>query len=166
MIVFLVLGGLVTYGIHWFQSWRHQPTEARRLAEAASVVGFVRTAIIDVSDGDNPPHATAFFIGPAPKPDALAVVSVPTIKLSPLEPPPYMSELEKKKYDDSDFAVAYGKRPDGCGAGVAFISNPKQWEYSLRGQHMIEVISPEQIESVRRGASVFMELAIGNCGWQ
>jgi len=97
-LILLVVGGLLAFGYHRFVAWRDRPSEARRIAETTTVAGFVRTAIVDESDGDNPPYANAYFIGPAPKPDPVAVVSVPTIQLREAGSPPIAPEWDKARY--------------------------------------------------------------------
>jgi|GEM_PF-5735592 len=52
-LVLLVVACLLAFGYHRFVAWRDRPSEARRIAEAATVVGFTRTAVVDISDSSN-----------------------------------------------------------------------------------------------------------------
>ncbi|MFX0574847.1 hypothetical protein [Nocardia nepalensis] len=157
----VIVGGLLAFGYHRFEVWRDRPSEARRIAEAATVAGFVRTAVVDASDGDNPPYANAYFIRPAPKPDPLEVV-VPTIQLSAVAPLPAPEPWEKPRIYD---VVAKGKRPDGCEASVTVVSDPKPTVRDIRGEHSISILTPEQLDEVRKGTKVFIQLTVVNCGW-
>ncbi|MEC3918748.1 hypothetical protein [Nocardia sp. CDC160] len=80
----LIVLGLVAFGYHRLE-YERRGDEAHRIVEQATVAGFTRTGIINIDDGDNPPLAQAYFIGPAPKPDVVTVVSVPTIQLKQVE---------------------------------------------------------------------------------
>jgi hypothetical protein len=161
-VAVLVVVGLLAFGYYRFEAWRNRPSEARRIADAATVAGFARTAVVDVPDGDNPPEAAAYFIGPVPKPDPLAVISVPTIQLNAIAPPPAPEPWEKPRYD---VAVAKGQRPDGCGATVVFDSDPRPSTLDLRGEHSITILTAEQLAEVHNGTRVFIELMVGGCGW-
>jgi hypothetical protein len=161
--VLLIVVGLLTFGYYRFQAWRYRTGEARHIAEAATVAGFVRTAVVDESDGDNMPDAAAYFIGPAPKPDPLAVVSVPTIQLEAADPAPVAPEWDKARYAGLDFPVAKGQRPDGCYVAVTFVSNPKPPTLDLSGKHSITILTAEQLAEVRNGTRVFIELSVSGC---
>jgi hypothetical protein len=160
--VVLIIGGLLAFGYYRFEAWRFRTGEAKRIAEAATVAGFVRTAIVDMPAGDNLPNATAYFIGPAPRPDPLAIVSVPAIPLkaadAPVAPP-----WDPNEYVGIDYPVATGRRADGCYASVAFISNPKLSVNDFR-RHSIAILTPEQLDEVRNGTKVFIQLYVSGCG--
>jgi hypothetical protein len=152
--VLLIVVGLLDFGYYRFEAWRNRPSEARRIAEAATITGFVRTAVVDVPDS-NATYADAYFIGPAPKPDTMPVVSVPTIQLNAVPPPPASPEWVYRS-----IPVTKGERPDGCGATVAYTmhlnSDPRRSEFNL---------TAEQLDEVRNGTQVFIELSVGGCGW-
>lgn len=161
-VLLVIVGLLVSSGCSRGQVEQDSPSEARRIAEAATVAGFVRTVVVDVSDGDNPPYASAFFIGPAPRPDAVAVVAVPSIQLNAIAPPPAPQSWEKPR---SYLVAAKGQRQDGCKASVTFDSDPKPSVSHIRGEESISVLTAEQLDAVRNGTQVFIELSIGGCGW-
>ncbi|MFE9324656.1 hypothetical protein ACIHDR_17435 [Nocardia sp. NPDC052278] len=158
----LIVGGVLAFGYYRIEAWRFRTGEAKRIAEAATVTGFVRMAIVDVPDGDNLPNAAAYFIGPAPRPDPLAVVSVPTIPLTAADPP-VAPAWDPTKYVGIDYPVATGRRADGCYASATFITNPKPSVEDFR-RHSIAVLAPEQLDEVRKGSKVFIELDISGCG--
>ncbi|APA99945.1 hypothetical protein NS506_05909 [Nocardia seriolae] len=153
--------GLMVFGHYRLEYERHHPYEARSIVEQATVAGFIRTGIIAIDDGDNPPLAEAYFIGPAPKPDVVAIVSVPTIQLQPVE----VADAEwVRQHPDADYAVARGERPDGCGAGVSFFSNPTR-TVKERGTRDVTILTDEQIAAVRNHTAVVIKLSVGPCGW-
>ncbi|MFJ4650930.1 hypothetical protein ACIP5Y_06600 [Nocardia sp. NPDC088792] len=157
----LIVMGLLALGYHRLEYERPHGDEAHRIVEQATVAGFARTGIIAIDDGDNPPLAEAYFIGPAPKPDVLTVVSVPTIQLKAVED----ADAEwARQHPDVDYAVAHGERPDGCGAGVSFVSNPTP-TVKERGIRDVTVLTDEQIAAVRNHTAVVIELSVGPCGW-
>jgi hypothetical protein len=164
-VVLLVFVGLTAYGCYRYVNWPATPSGARRIADAVTVTGFVRAAVVDQSDGDSPPYAQAFFIGPPPKPDPIRDVSVPTIRLAVADPPPAAPEWDKSKYVGVDFPVARGQRPDGCGSTVTFVANPKQSVRSLRGNTMISILTDAQLAAVRKGTDILVEVDVANCGW-
>jgi hypothetical protein len=153
--------GMLAFTNHSIHDHFNRPSEARRIAEAATVTGFVRTAVVDMDDGDNPPYAEAYFIGPAPKPDPLAVVSVPTIQLTADAPP---SADYARRNPDVDSAVAGGKRPDGCAADMVFVSNPTSTVYGMGGRDH-SILTNEQLAAVHNHTAVVIELGVNNCGW-
>ncbi|MFJ4659031.1 hypothetical protein ACIP5Y_47810 [Nocardia sp. NPDC088792] len=154
---------LVACGCDRLEIGHNRPDEAARIAKAATISGFGRTGIADVLDNDNPPGADAYFIGPAPKPDPLAVVSVPTIQLEATDPP---TAEYTRQHPDIDLPVAAGKRPDGCMASVTFISNPPSSVVSEGwGNHRISILTDEQLAAVRNHTALVIELLISNCGW-
>lgn len=154
----LVVVGLLAIGCSRFEDRHQDSSEARRIAESTSVTGFARTAVVDMSDGDNPSNAQAFFIGPAPKPDPTAAVSVPTIPLTTISTPPPIS------YDGVSYPVAKGKRPDGCMATVVFESNPKSVVRSTVSNDLVTIVTPAQLDALRGGTQVLIRLNVSNCG--
>ncbi|MCU1639894.1 MAG: hypothetical protein JWN03_169 [Nocardia sp.] len=154
--------GLLTFGHHRLEDRHNRPSEARRIADAATVAGFARTAIVDMDDGDNPPYADAYFIGPDPKPDLLGVVSVPTIQLKAADSP---SAEDERRNPDIDFAVVNGQRPDGCEASAWFVSNPTSSAHGTKRNEWVSILSDEQLAEVRNHTAVVIELGIDNCGW-
>ncbi|WP_153412784.1 hypothetical protein [Nocardia macrotermitis] len=164
VLVLSVVVGLLVFGWHRFQQWRFRTGEARRIAEAVTVSGAVRTAIVDVSDGDNLPTATVYFIGPAPKPNPVRAVSVPTIQLVAVPPPSSVPEWDETRDRGIDYAVATGRRPDGCYASVVFVSNPKSSVPDLTGEHSIGILTASQLADIRSGAKVLTEVNVGPCG--
>lgn len=159
-LVLLIAASLLVVGYNRYKAWTG-PSEARRIAEATTVAGFVRTAVVNISGGENPMHADAYFIGPAPRPDPIAIVSVPTIQLYAVPPPPAPPSWEKPR---TYLVAAKGKRPDGCEASVTFESDPKTTAYSSGDEGWVTLLTAEQLEGVRNGTQIFINLAVGNCG--
>jgi hypothetical protein len=154
---------LVVCGCDRLAPWRHDPDGAKRLAEAATVAGFTRTAIIDEDSGANPPDAEVYFIGPAPKPNPLAVVSVPTIQLKAADSPP--AEYTRE-HPDVDLPVATGERPDGCMAAVVFVSNPTSSVSSdFHGKHRVAILTDAQLATVSDHTATVIRLVVSGCGW-
>jgi hypothetical protein len=153
VLAVVILAGLLDFGYRRLESWRDRPSDARRIAEAAAVTGFVRKAVVDIPDSDNPPYAEAIFIGPAPKPDPLTAVSVPTIRLQAVMPEPDPLPWKKTRYY---FIVANGQRPDGCKATVAFNTDPQPEDVN-------SILTAQQIEEVRNGTQILIELVVGDC---
>jgi hypothetical protein len=151
VVVGIVVVGLLGYGFFRFETWRNRPSEARRLADAATVAGFVRTAVVDVNDGDDASVADAFFIGAAPKPNPLAVVAVPTIELKALDPPIVAPE-------SGSAVVARGTRPDECAASVVFLAPPGS-EPGKPDWHL----TTQQLDNVRKGTQILIQLHVYNC---
>ena len=158
VLVLLIVAGVLVYGFHRFEAWRNSPSEARRIAESATVAGFVRSAVVDMADGDNPLMAEAYFVGSAPKPDPLAVVSVPTIQLKAVPSPP-----ESPTWVYKSFPVAKGQGPDGCDVTVAFDSDPIRSTLDLRGEKTITILTAEQLNAVHNGTQIFIKLIVGDC---
>jgi len=152
-LVLLLVAGLLVFGYHRFTAWRDRPSEARRIAEAATVAGFVRAAVKDVPVGDSSPWAEAIFIGPAPKPNILRVVSVPTIRLNAVAPQPAPPVGDKPLYY---IVVAAGHRPDGCSVNVAFNLDPKPEDVN-------SILTDQQVDDVRNGTRVLIELMVNGC---
>lgn len=154
--VLLTIVAFMSSGCNQQPNWRDRPSEARRIAEGTTVKGFVRTAIVDVPD-DNHTYANAFYIGPAPKPDPLAVVEVPTIQLSAVAAPAPVPSWDND--NRLTVVVAKGKRPDGCMASVAYSvhpeADPTRSSFNL---------TPEQLDAVRNGTQVFVQLTVSACG--
>ncbi|WP_433590473.1 hypothetical protein [Nocardia sp. CA-145437] len=92
-----------------------------RIAEAVTVAGFERVALVNWAPGDDLPEGMAYFAGPQPYPDPVAGVSVPSI--------PLRSAKGKQDGVVGDIQVASGSRPDHCGASVYF--NPSPWSYTV-----------------------------------
>ncbi|WP_330183261.1 hypothetical protein OHB26_06155 [Nocardia sp. NBC_01503] len=136
----------------------HDPTEAMRIAEATTVAGFARMAVADVSGGDSDPttYAVAYFIGPAPKPDPIKAVVVPTIHLNTVAPSDDPQPWEKPKYIT---VVASGKRPDGCAASVSYLTASVP-EPQISESHL----TAEQLDEVRAGSKIFIRLSVTGCG--
>ncbi|MEV6065164.1 hypothetical protein AB0L82_01315 [Nocardia sp. NPDC052001] len=153
--------GILAFGHYRLQHESQPPNEARRIVEQATVAGFTRTGIVNIDDGDNPPLAEAYFIGPAPAPDIVAVVSIPTIQLKRVE---VADAGWAAQHPDVDYAVARGERLDGCGAGVSFFSNPTP-TVKDRGTRDVTVLTDEQIAAVRNHTAVVIKVSVGPCGW-
>ncbi|WP_433667492.1 hypothetical protein ACQP06_27885 [Nocardia sp. CA-136227] len=127
-------------------------TPARRIAESVTVTGFVRTAVIDMPyNYDDVTFAEAYFIGPAPAPDPLAVVTVPTIDLAAITPPIVAPAI-------GNAVVARGKRPDQCAASVSYL-NPPVSDPAEPGWNL----TPEQLDRIRTGAETFVVVHVYNC---
>lgn len=152
---FVLLIGVVLLacGYQRFESWRSLPVEATRIAEATTVAGFSRTAITSYTDDDRS-FAHVYFIGPAPKPDPVAVASVPTIQLNGLTPPSSPPGVDTKVG-----VVAKGKRSDGCMASVSYPAN-----LDLDARRSQFHLSAEQLAAVFKGEQVVIDVSIGNCG--
>lgn len=87
---------------------------------------------------------------------------MPTIKLNLVNPMPGPSPLDPPRYD---VAVAKGRRPDGCGATVVLDSDPQPSMLDIRGEHWISILTPGQLDAVRKGTQIFIEVEVGGCGW-
>ncbi|UGT42677.1 hypothetical protein LTV02_04460 [Nocardia yamanashiensis] len=93
-----------------------------RIADAVTVAGFERVAVVTWAPGDDLPEGLAYFAEPQPYPDPVAGVSVPSIPLRSVDHiQPGMVQ---------DIQTANGTRPDHCGAAVYF--NPSPWSYTSR----------------------------------
>jgi hypothetical protein len=154
-LVVLVVAGLLGYGWHRFEAWREKPGEAERIAETTTVAGFVRAAVVDLDDG----VTDAYFIGPAPQPDPVSVVSVPTIRLSPVAPELDQASDPEPRHDQ---VVAKGQRRDGCGASVVAESDPMSdlgpdWTRKI-------TLTNDQLAAVRRGTKTLFVVGVFNCG--
>jgi hypothetical protein len=153
-LVLLVIAGFSTWGFMRFEAWRSPSGVARHIADSATVAGFVRVSVVDVYDGGNSSDATAYFIGPAPRPDPLVAVSVPTIKIAAVAP-----EMVVPGVRTSD-VVARGQRSDGCGVSVSYPTGPipdsEQSNWKL---------TAEQRDEVRKGTQALIALYVYNCGW-
>lgn len=152
-LVLLISVVLLACGFRRFESWRSLPVEATRIAEATTVTGFSRTAITSYTDDDRS-FAHVYFIGPAPKPDPVAVASVPTIQLNGVTSPPNPPGVDIKVG-----MVAKGKRSDGCMASVSFPAN-----LDLDARRSQFHLSAEQLAAVFKGEQVVIDVSIGNCG--
>ncbi len=155
---------LAAYSVHRFEAWRSRTGEDRSIAETVTVSGFTRTTIIDLSDGDNLPLARAFFIGPAPRPDPLTVVSVPNFQLRAADPPPVPASWEDpNKYAGIDYPAAIAQRPDGCYVAVGFDTHPKVSAPDLSGKHTITILTTEQLDNVLKGTQILIQLDVSGC---
>lgn len=152
-IVLLIGVVLLACGYQRFDSWRRLPAEATRIADATTVTGFSRTAITSYTDDDRS-FAHVYFIGPAPKPDPVAVASVPTIQLNGVTPP-----SSPPGVDSRVGVVAKGKRSDGCAASVSYPAN-----LDLDARRSQFHLSAEQLATVFKGEQVVIDVNIGNCG--
>lgn len=157
-VILLIVVGLGAFGYWRFDAWRDRPSETRRIAESVTVAGFVRTAVVDEADGDNPSDANAYFIGPAPKPDAVTSVSVPTIRLSAV-PPPYAPDLDDSGAPPLAYPVAKDERRDGCGASVSYPTEPASDRERSSWR-----LTAEQLDGVRRGTDVLVRVLVYGCG--
>ncbi|MFI9505671.1 hypothetical protein [Nocardia sp. NPDC052566] len=150
-MVFIVGSRIYTYG---WDFWKlHHPTGARQVAEKTTVSGFTRTGIYN-SNG-NIPASKAIFIGPAPAPDPVAVVSIPGIQLQTVVPP-------QASHPPNDTIVAHGRTidPEPCNASVSFIRDPLADPIPKRLN-----LSPEQIDAVRSGTQILLGVYVSGCGW-
>ncbi|RMI35459.1 hypothetical protein EBN03_04160 [Nocardia stercoris] len=160
-MVVVVLAAGIGYVV---ATWHVRPTEARRLAEATTIAGFTRTAVVDDDHGDSPTDATAYFVGPPPEPDPVKDVDIPTIPLSPAPPPPTAPEWDPTRYAGVDFAAAKGQRVDGCAAAVTFETHPKQYLPEVGGRKTVRMLTDEQLAAVQAGSLIVIELLVANCG--
>ncbi|MFI9505669.1 hypothetical protein [Nocardia sp. NPDC052566] len=154
VIATVVILGMRIYTYGW-DFWRlHHSTGARQVAEKTTVTGFTRTAIYDVN-GNAAPGSHAVFIGPAPAPDPVVNVSVPGIQLRAVDPP-------QDVHPPNHIIVARGKTvdPELCSAAVSFTRDPLKDPDPGRLK-----LSPEQIDAVRSGTQILLEVYIGGCGW-
>ena len=163
VVVLGVVVGLGIYGYYWWDEWRYSPSEARRIAENTTATGFVRVDVTDVSSGDSPPGAKAYFLGPPPVPsDVAATISVPGYPLHKLDPP-FVSTPKQLPNDYT--IVVRGEQEGRCGVSVVLDRNPRNiaepWGRQKRPR---EVLSPDQLDSVRKGDSVLIIVSIYNCG--
>ena len=155
--------GLSIYGYKRWDEWRYTTSEARLVAEGTTATGFVRVDVIDVSSGDNPPGAEAWLLGSPPAPsNAAALISIPGFPLHNLDPP-YVSIPRQLPNDYT--IVARGEQTGRCGVSVTVDRNPRNtappWG---RQKHSREILSPDQLESVRSGDLVLIIVSIYNCG--
>lgn len=170
LFLLVIAMGILAFGYHRYQFERNRPTAAHRIADAAAVTGFVRTAVLDVDDGGHPPEADVYFIGPAPNPAVLTAVSVPTVRLTALDPPP--ADDERASPGRDHIFVAAGQSEDLCtAASVIFVSNPplsvhSTWEHGKnRGGEWVPILTASQQAAVRSHTSVLIELSIHTCAW-
>lgn len=161
--VLAVVVGLGIYGYSWWDEWRYSTSEAHLIAEGTTATGFVRVDVTDVSSGDNPPGAKAYFLGSPPVPSNVAAsISIPGYPLHNLEPP-YVS---KPKQLPNDYTiVARDEQAGRCGVSVTVDRNPDNTASPWgRQKHSREILSPDQLESVRSGDLVLIIVSIYNCG--
>lgn len=157
-IALAALVALAGYFLQQYRSSTDGPSEARRIAESVMVSGFTRTAVVDVLDR-NSSYATAYFIGPAPKPDPLEIINVPSMELSATAPPSRRSQYLDPPTSE---IVARGQRADECHATVVFDTSPR---LSTSSAPPVQIVTQDQWAAVRSGAQVFIEVLIGDCGW-
>lgn len=156
--VLLLLVLLATFVYHRYDSWRERPTEARRIAESITVAGFSRTVVVDVIDSYSS-YARAYFIGPAPKPDPLAIIAVPTMQLHSQQSSPLRAQYEEFGAVE---IVAKGQRGDGCEATVSFVANPIATTSAVPP---VRILTDEQRAAVRSGSQILIGISVNNCGW-
>lgn len=153
----VIAGSVLAFGYNRFEAWRDRPSQTWHLANSVAVAGFARIAVID--DPVNVPMAKAYFIGPAPKPDPLVAVSVPTIRLSASRvPDPALP------HDTRSLMTAGGFRPDGCGAIVSYESDPRPEIGYLEDEHHLSILTSQQTADVLNGTKVFIKVAVSDCG--
>ncbi|GAD84609.1 hypothetical protein [Nocardia asteroides] len=131
------------------------PTEAVQLVDAATVAGFTRTAIVEVPDAYTS-GAAAYFVGPAPRPDVLAAVSIPTMSLTASQP-----RVDVPGVADRSVVVARGSRPDvddECGASVALLT-PSTTEPSDPKWNLTQ----EQFNGVATKSLILIKISVYNC---
>lgn len=157
-VLLTVLVGLIAFGWQRYEASFDVTSEARLIAESVAVSGFTQTVVVDIIDS-NSSYATAYFIGPSPKPDPLAIITVPTIALSASTPRRKSPYLDPPSHE----VVARGQRSDGCYATVAFDTNPR---LSNKAVPPVQLLTAEQQTAVRSGSQVFIEVHIGDCGWK
>jgi hypothetical protein len=168
LFLLAVTVGILAFGYYRYQVERNRPTEARRIAGAATITGFVRTAVLDTDYGGRIPQADAFFIGPAPNPDVLMAVSVPTVRLTALDPPPAPDESAPPR--DRLFAAS-GLSEDRCtSASVIFVvSDPPLSIHSRRRRgtnprgEEVTILTPAQQEAVRNHTAVLIDVSVSSC---
>lgn len=158
VVLITAIVGLIVFGWQRFKTSLEVTSEAREIAESVAVSGFTRTAVVDVLDS-NSSYATAYFIGPSPKPDPLAIITVPTISLSASYPPRKHSYLDPPTSE----IVARGQRPDGCHATVVFDTDPR---LSNKAVPPVQILTGEQQAAIKTGSQTFIEVLIGDCGWK
>ncbi|MGX1807504.1 hypothetical protein ACWIGI_17435 [Nocardia sp. NPDC055321] len=128
----------------------HRPTEARRIAEAVTVAGFTRTAVADQHNYDEVTFASAWFIGPAPRPDPFTAVVIPGMELYPLTPP-IVNQWET--------IVARGRGPGACAASIWFATG-----FPSPDERSSTQLTDEQLALVRSGDLVLIVVHLFNCG--
>lgn len=155
--------GVGIYGYNQWNEWRNSPSEAHRIAEGTTAIGFVKVDITDVSSGDNPPGAKAYFLGSPPVPSDVATsITIPGYPLHNLDSP-YVSTPKQLPNDYT--IVARSEQAGQCEVSVTVDRNPRNIASPLGSQkHPREVLTPDQLESVRRGDSVLIVVSIFNCG--
>lgn len=151
------------YGYNRWNEWRYSPSEAHRIAEGTTATGYSRVDITDVSSGDNPPGAKAYLLGSSPAPANIAAsIRIPGYPLHNLDPP-YVSTPQQLPNDYT--IVAKSEQEGQCEASVTVDRNPRNiaspWG---RQKHSREILSPDQLKSVRSGDLVLIIVSIYNCG--
>ncbi|MBU3066331.1 hypothetical protein KO481_33030 [Nocardia sp. NEAU-G5] len=158
VLAVVIIPSILIFGYHRFEAWRNPPSQTWHLANSITVKGFNRLTVID--DPVDAPMAEAYFIGPPPKPDPLAVVTVPTIQLA-TSPRPDLG----RPHDTRSVVTAGGFRPDGCGAIVSYDSDPRPTVGLMEDEHHISILTKQQITDVLNGTKVFIEVVVSDCGW-
>lgn len=131
------------------------PTEAVHLVNAATVTGFTRTATVEIPDAHTS-GAAAYFVGPAPSPDVLSAVSIPTMSLTASRP-----RMDVPGVADRSVVVARGARSDvddECGASVAFLT-PSTTEPSDPKWNLTQ----EQFNGVATKSLILIKISVYNC---
>ncbi|WP_446223742.1 hypothetical protein ACTWPB_00220 [Nocardia sp. IBHARD005] len=162
VVVSLVLAGLFGLGCYRLYVWRNAPSEARQLAEAASVERFTLAGVVDESRGDNPSAAVAFFIGPPPESGVLAAVAVPTIPSARIAVEPAAPDVTPSR---TWVVLARGHRADGCGVSVVLDTKPLVRQSVLRSKNLADVLTAEQRAAVQSGSMLVVEVRVDGCGW-
>ncbi|WP_429422149.1 hypothetical protein [Nocardia sp. GAS34] len=157
VLAVVIILSLLIFGYYRFESWHNRPSQTWHLTNSVTVAGFNRLAVID--DPVDVPMAVAYFIGPPPKPDPLAVVTVPTIQLA-TAPVPDLG----RPHDTRSLVTAGGFRPDGCGAIVSYDSDPRPEVDFMKDEHHISILTKQQITDVLNGTKVFIKIVVSDCG--
>ncbi|WP_278260472.1 hypothetical protein [Nocardia sp. AG03] len=131
------------------------PTEAVYLVNAATVAGFTRTATVEIPDAHTS-GAEAYFVGPAPSPDVLSSVSIPTMLLTASPP-----RIDVPGVAERSAVVARGARSDiddECGASVALLTpgttEPSDPKWNL---------TQEQINGISTKTLILIKISVYNC---